>query len=159
MRSPVKAPKTVYIVNGVCNQIKPEWPIDWYQLESRATLSEYVHDAIRIKTPDDMQVYKVRQLGLTGAVIGHYFTSADNRSLDSLDWEPVVRINGKWVTRYDFKHLKSFTEYAMAMKAEGYIAVPELGYLSPEQYQKWSDKWSDRIQRHHRDKILGVKCL
>ena len=140
MHLPKPAPKTVYIGKGVCNTIRPEWPIDWYELESRATLSNRNHVAIRIKSPANLMVYKTTLLDIDGTIITHHFKSADNRSLNSLDWEPVVRINEKWVMRYDLKSCKSFGEYDRIMLAEGYTPVPGLGYLTPKQYQKWVNK-------------------
>lgn len=159
MHLPKPAPKTVYITTGICNQIKPEWPIDWYRLESRATLSDSVNETIRIKSPADLMVYKTTVLDIDGTVLTHHFKAADNRNLDSLEWEPIVRINGKWVPRFDFMGLKSFTEYNIAMLNEGDTPVPVLGYLTPKQYQKWTDEGLRKIEQYKRDKSLGIKCL
>ena len=161
MHLPKPAPKTVYITTGACDMktMKPEYPLDWYRLESRATLSDMVNEAIRIKSPADLMVYKTTVLDIDGTVLTHHFKSADNRSLDSLEWVPIVRMNGKWVPRFDFMGLDDFGKYRLAMKAEGYTAVPILGWLTPKQYQKWVTKGLKKIDQYNRDKMLGIECL
>lgn len=136
----MKPPKNLYIINGVTNQIKGEWPIHFYDLVSKQSIPVNTHVAIHFKTPDDFLVRKITHIDIDGTVLSHSYEACDNRSLDSLDWMPIVRINGKWVIRYDLKYCKSFDDYNIALKLEGYTPVPVLGYLNPKQYRKWTNR-------------------
>lgn len=155
----MKPPKNLYIIHGCTGVIKPEWPIHFYEFIGRNSIPIDIHTAIRIKSPSDLLVRSSRLFDLNGKLIRIEYTPCDTRRLDSMEWTPIVRINGKWVERYDLKYCKSFDDYNLAMRLEGYTPVPMLGYLTPAQHQKWVNRGLKNIQQHACDKALDIDCL
>lgn len=143
----MKPPKYLYIIKGCTNVIKPEWPIHFYEFIGKNSIPIDTHTAIRIESPSDLLVRKVKVLDLfDNKIIRIEYKPCDTRSLDSMNWTPIVRINGKWVDRYDLKYCKSFEDYNIALRLEGYTPMPMLGYLTPKQYQKWSNRGLKSVQ-------------
>lgn len=136
----MKPPKNLYVIKGYIRQIHPEWPIHFYDLVSRQAIPDNKHVALHFNPPNDFLVRRVTHIDIDGTILSRSYSACDNRSLDSLDWIPMIRINGKWVKRYDLKYCKTFEDYDIAMRLDGYIAVPVLGYLTPKQHKRWLQK-------------------
>lgn len=114
-----------YIRAGIA---APDDPICNFRLVAQNCL-DGAASCIRVELPDDLVLLKYD--------CDSYSTTADKRTLNELGYEIRVKMNGRWKTRNDLKPIQPHRIY-FAMMKEGKAPVPELGYLTQRQYEKWA---------------------
>lgn len=113
-----------YILSG---KVKPKDKISDFRLISKNT-SPYSTSAIRVFIPDDMELEKWR--------CDNYSTTSDGRTLEELEYDVLIKVNGKFIKRNDLKKHEPHEYYEILIN-EGYLIVPKLGYVTVEQYKSW----------------------
>lgn len=123
----VKRRRYRYILSGA---VEPKDKISDFRLISKNPLL-YSNSAIRVFIPDDMELEKWR--------CDDYSTTSDGRTLEELEYDVVIKVNGKFIKRNDLKKHAPH-EYHEILIDEGYFIVPELGYVTVEQYKIWQQE-------------------
>ena len=124
-----------YITNG---SVKPSDKICDYRLIGGNQLKQSdgrTATVVRVRIPDDME--------LTKYSCDNYSTTDDNRTLEELGCDYMVRINGKYVFRNDLKTM-CLHDVHDVINHEGYLITTD-GYLDRETYGKW---WDEREKKN-----------
>ena len=116
-----------YILSGTA---KPKEKISNFRLISKNT-SPYSNSAIRVFIPDDMELKKWR--------CDSYSITSDVRTLEELEYDVLIKVNGKFIKRNDLKKHDPHEYYEILIN-EGYLIVPKLGYVAVEQYKIWQQE-------------------
>ena len=111
-----------YILSGT---VKSKDKISDFRLISKNT-SPYSNSAIRVFIPDDMELKKWR--------CDNYSTTSDGRTLEELEYDVLIKVNGKFIKRNDLKKHEPHEYYEILIN-EGYLITPKLGYVAVEQYK------------------------
>lgn len=99
-----------------------------HDLYSRNQLGCF-HTAIKVNIPSDFEF---------GFKIGSYWDTFDQRTLEELGCDVIVRFKGKWETRNDLKHL-TLGEIYKQLETEGYVYTND-GFITKELYYKRIDR-------------------
>lgn len=120
---PAKRTRYRYITSET---MSPKHAIASYELHSARQLTADNMSAIRIAVPKGMNVKYVPK---------HKFSqTSDERTLEDLNYEVIVRMRGRWKVVDELKGVQPF-EYDRELKKRGYHKTAT-GYLTNTQYRK-----------------------
>ena len=121
---PSKRPRYRYITSDT---VSPGHAIAAYELRSANQLTADNLSAIRVAIPKGMKVDYVPAW--------HCSHTADERTLDELNYEVIIRVRGRWKVFNELKGTQPFN-HATVLKKYGYHKTG-IGYLTDAQYQKF----------------------
>ena len=117
-----------YILNSM---VKPDSHVCDYRLIGSNQLGEgdgRNAAAIRVHIPDDMKLEKLS--------CDNYSTTEDERTIEELGYDIVVRINGHFFVRNDLKQYEFHNLSSILAQNEGLYLTKE-GYLDKEHYRDY----------------------
>ena len=119
-----KRPRYRYITNDV---ITPGFAISAYELKAANQITADTMSAVRVAIPKDMPVKYVPAW--------HCSSTTDERTLDELNYEVIIRVRGRWKVMQELKGVQPF-DYHKELKKYGYHKTG-IGYLTHAQYHKF----------------------
>lgn len=126
-----------YILNGL---VSPKSRICDYRLIAGNQLGEgdgRNSAAIRVCIPDDMKLEKWS--------CDDYSTTEDERTIEELGYDVVVRINGQFIVRNDLKKYEYHKLSTILQQNEGLYLTTE-GYLDKEHYRDYMNRLDEKIE-------------
>lgn len=123
----MKSKRYRYILSGV---VEAEEPLSNFRLVAGNKLMGQL-DAIRVTLPDNITLDK--------CPCDSYSTTEDKRTIGSLDYDVLIRIDDKWKIRNDLKQYQPH-EYHRILAKEGLRGAVDRSYLTPDKYKSYIDE-------------------
>lgn len=123
----MQQPRRRYITTGIVDY---DGPISAYRLIASNNLGN-ADNCIRVTLPPDLILKKSSCDG--------YSTTEDQRSLNELGYDIMVKLNGRWTVFNDLKPIQPH-EIFYALKWQGLTPVPKYGYLTKPQLKQWYER-------------------
>lgn len=122
-----------YLTDMVINLKKP---ISKYQLFTQKGLKDVVH-AIRITMPKSIKMTRVKDEK------NDYYTTKSKKTLNDLEYDIVVKINGVWTVKNELKGIVPHKFKNELRKQHIYPTQTEYGYMTQKKYGEYLNSLSD----------------
>ena len=125
-----------YILCGIVN---PTDKIKIFRLIAANCLGNRT-SAIRIPIPKDMILEKWS--------CDNYSTTFDERTLLDLEYDVLIKRNGKWIVMNELKSYQPH-EFSKILREnyELYLTSFKLGYLTKEEYKEWQNEKQKELDK------------
>ena len=125
-----------YILCGIVN---PKDRIENFRLIAANCLGNHTSD-IRVVIPENMELIK--------CTCDNYSTTCDKRLLSELEYDVLIKRNGKWIVMNELKSYQPH-EFSKILREnyELYLTSFKLGYLTKEEYKEWQNEKQKELDK------------